>query len=317
MINKYLPGLLLLIFPVIILFSCSSESDKMEKEKEMRYIKQYLDINNITVEPQKSGLYFINAVDGDGLKPERTNWVILRYTVSTIWDIVVETTDEKTARDHGLFNGSSLYGDKRMPINALTVNGVIEGLQLMKEGGRATLIIPSHLAYGTAGIGLIPPYTTLVYDIELSKVISDPVVFEKSLIDNYIALYSDSTHLLVQEKDNGLYYIETYEGTGSTYPQNTDQVSLFYKGSLTDGRVFDSRTGGTPFEFNIGMNATISGFEEGVKMMRKGGKSRIVIPSALAYGTAGTGSNIPGYTPLVFELELIDIVSESPDAGPL
>ncbi|MFW5877640.1 MAG: FKBP-type peptidyl-prolyl cis-trans isomerase, partial [bacterium] len=95
-------------------------------------------------------------------------------------------------------------------------------------------------------------------------------------------------------------------GTGDTTPGDSTQASIFYRGMLTDGREFDTNIGDETFDFIIGQNSAIRGFEEGVKLMKKDGKSRIIIPSSLGYGVEGSGNKIPGYTPLVFDLELTD-----------
>ena len=298
------------LVPVLILFmafSCDDNSDHLQKEKEMRLLRQYLEAKNITTEPESSGLYFIPINEGSGIKPEKDHWVIIRYTAKTINDNIFDTTDEKVAISNNIYSASIIYGDKRLPLESANIAGVREGLLLMREGGRATLIIPSHLGYGSTGIGRLPAYSTLIYDIELVKVITDPAVYEKQIIDNYIAMYADSSHLEVNIMESGLYYIEISEGTGDNLPEEDDNVSVYYNGTLTDGRVFDSNTGSSAFTFTIGANQAIKGFEEGVKLMKKEGKSRLVIPSSIGYGEEGSGDKIPGFTPLVFDIKLADI----------
>ncbi len=63
------------------------------------------------------------------------------------------------------------------------------------------------------------------------------------------------------------------------------------------------------YKFVVGEN--ISGFDEGITLMAEGGKSTILIPSSLAYGTIGRYPGIPGYTPLLFDLELVKVVQNS------
>jgi len=296
--------------PVLILFmafSCDDNSDHLQKEKEMRLLRQYLEAKNITTEPESSGLYFIPINEGSGIKPEKDHWVIIRYTAKTINDNIFDTTDEKVAISNNIYSASIIYGNKRLPLASANIAGVREGLMMMREGGRATLIIPSRLGYGSAGAGRVPAYSTLIYDIELVKVIPDPAFYEKQIIENYIAMYADSAHLVLNERESGLIYIEISEGTGDKFPEEDDNVSVYYNGTLTDGRVFDSNLGSSAFTFTIGANQTIKGFEEGIKLMKKEGKSRLVIPSSIGYGEAGSGDKIPGFTPLVFDIKLADI----------
>jgi FKBP-type peptidyl-prolyl cis-trans isomerase FkpA len=299
------------LISALILFSCNDSSDDLHKEKEMRLLRQYLELNNITAEPVSSGLYYIPVSEGAGDKPGKDHWVIIRYTGKLINDKVFDTTDEALALTSKIHSNAALYGNRRLYMGSMAVQGVMEGLMMMREGGTATLIIPSHLGHGSNSTGLIPSYSTLVYDIELVKVIKDPVKYEAEMIDNYLAMYADSVHLSgwteVAVEESKFYFLELVEGSGEEIPEDADEVRLFYHGTLADGRVFDSNMGGSAFSFVIGTQKTIVGFEEAVKLMRKDGRSRVLIPSELGYGTSGSGQKIAGYTPLVFDLNLFDI----------
>ena len=87
-----------------------------------------------------------------------------------------------------------------------------------------------------------------------------------------------------------------------------DTVSVHYVGTLTNGTEFDSsRKRGTPFVFTLGKGQVIRGWDQGVAGMKVGGKRKLVIPPALAYGDHGMGSVIPPNSTLTFEVELVDI----------
>lgn len=104
---------------------------------------------------------------------------------------------------------------------------------------------------------------------------------------------------------SGLYYIETLAGSG-TVPVKGDYVSVHYTGKLIDGEIFDSSVGKSPFKFPLGVGYVIKGWDEGIALMKKGGKATLIIPSSLGYGPAGTNS-IPSYSTLVFDVELVEI----------
>jgi FKBP-type peptidyl-prolyl cis-trans isomerase len=95
-------------------------------------------------------------------------------------------------------------------------------------------------------------------------------------------------------------------GTGATAAVG-DTVTVNYVGSFLDGRVFDPGT--APITFRIGAAQVISGFEQGMVGMRIGGKRRLTIPSALAYGPSGNGP-IPPNTPIRFEVTLVSIAGK-------
>jgi FKBP-type peptidyl-prolyl cis-trans isomerase FkpA len=89
-----------------------------------------------------------------------------------------------------------------------------------------------------------------------------------------------------------------------------DKVSVHYTGWLTNGKQFDSSlTFNRPFEFTIGGGEVIKGWEEGVAGMKVGEKRKLVIPSALGYGSAGSPPTIPANATLLFEVELLSIKS--------
>jgi len=102
---------------------------------------------------------------------------------------------------------------------------------------------------------------------------------------------------------------DTLEGKG-VEAKAGDRVSVHYTGTLTDGTKFDSSVDrGTPFEFDLGAGEVIAGWDQGVAGMKVGGKRTLTIPSHLAYGERGAGSIIPPNATLIFEVELLDIVS--------
>lgn len=113
---------------------------------------------------------------------------------------------------------------------------------------------------------------------------------------------------------SGLQYIELQAGTGAQ-PQKGDVVAVHYVGALTDGTQFDSSyKRNQPFVFPLGMGRVIKGWDEGIAMMRVGGKARLIIPPELAYGNRSVGGVIPPNSTLIFEVELLEILPKSPDA---
>ena len=105
---------------------------------------------------------------------------------------------------------------------------------------------------------------------------------------------------------SGLYWQDLTPGTGVQVAAG-DTVTVHYTGWLHDGTKFDSSVDrGTPFEFILGAGMVIQGWDEGVAGMAVGGKRKLVIPPALGYGSARSGS-IPGGSTLVFDVELLSV----------
>jgi len=109
------------------------------------------------------------------------------------------------------------------------------------------------------------------------------------------------------ETPSGLRYKILQQGTGKNAVKGSN-VSVHYKGQLLDGQVFDSSyQRKQPIDFTIGVGQVISGWDEGIQLLKVGDKARFVIPSDLAYGSQGAGGVIPPDATLIFDVELVDI----------
>jgi FKBP-type peptidyl-prolyl cis-trans isomerase FkpA len=112
--------------------------------------------------------------------------------------------------------------------------------------------------------------------------------------------------------ESGIVYKSLQEGTGAS-PGPTDMVKVHYRGTLPDGKEFDSsHKRGEPAQFPL--NGVIRCWTEGVQKMKAGGKAKLVCPSELAYGDRGT-PGIPGGAALVFEIELLEVVANQQPGG--
>jgi FKBP-type peptidyl-prolyl cis-trans isomerase FkpA/FKBP-type peptidyl-prolyl cis-trans isomerase FklB len=134
---------------------------------------------------------------------------------------------------------------------------------------------------------------------------------EKKASEEYLAKAAGEKG--AKKTASGLIYTEVTPGKGDA-PKATDRVKVHYEGKLVDGTVFDSSIKrGEPASFPL--NGVIKCWTEGVQMMKVGGKAKLICPSDIAYGDAGSPPAIkPGAT-LVFDVELLDI-EKAPAAKP-
>ena len=109
----------------------------------------------------------------------------------------------------------------------------------------------------------------------------------------------------VKKTESGLQYEVEKEGEGDS-PKAESNVSVHYHGMFLDGKVFDSSVNrGEPVSFPV--NGVIQGWQEALQMMKPGAKWKLYIPSDLAYGSRGAGNAIPPHTPLMFDVELLEV----------
>jgi FKBP-type peptidyl-prolyl cis-trans isomerase FkpA len=118
---------------------------------------------------------------------------------------------------------------------------------------------------------------------------------EKYLADNKIT---------AKPTPSGLIYVELKKGKGEK-PKPTDLVKVHYVGTLLDGTKFDASLDHQKEPVEFPLNQVIPAWTEGVGMMQKGGKAKLIVPSNIGYGPRGQGP-IPPFATLVFEVELID-----------
>jgi len=105
---------------------------------------------------------------------------------------------------------------------------------------------------------------------------------------------------------SGLKFRDVLVGKGAQ-PKEGNTVVVNYTGKFTSGKVFDTSVGKRPFEFQLGRGQVIKGWDEGVGSMHVGGKRKLVIPPALAYGPGGYPGVIPPNSTLTFDVELLKI----------
>jgi len=123
-----------------------------------------------------------------------------------------------------------------------------------------------------------------------------------------LAYLGSNSNMNFVKKPSGLYYLEVVAGSGRV-PVAHDTAYVFYTGKLLDGTIFDTNVGTTDtliFPMEEGW-LNLTGIDEGVTYMKGGGKAIFLIPSKLAYGAYGAYPYIQGYTPLLFDVELVRV----------
>ncbi|MCD6113069.1 MAG: FKBP-type peptidyl-prolyl cis-trans isomerase [Bacteroidales bacterium] len=292
-----------------------AEMDVIRKNEEKQLLQNYIKNNNIKVKPLKSGMYFIEKQKGHGNRPDTGDIVKTHFSITLLDNTPIFSTYKK-----GKEPVEFVFGRK------FDVEGFRQAISMMRPGGIATVIMPSKLAYGENGRdNLIPPFTPFIYHIKLvgikTKAQIEKEKKKKLLLkkeqakkakeqeQGKIQKYLEDHKIKVKPTPSGLYIATINHGKGKMAKEGC-KVKVNYIGKLLDGTIFDSsfdNDDGKPFEFILGKGQVIKAWEEGISGMAEGGKAILIAPSKLCYGARGAGEKIPPYSPLVFDVELVEV----------
>jgi len=333
MIKKIL--LFSLAFISILSFvACEEEVDEGYSDELLR-LQAYMSIHYPNVEPTASGLYYIILHEGSGARPQAGNYLLFDYTGQNLNDIVYETTIKSIAELNDIYSKTTHYAPKYLKYKdeqTVLIKGLDEGFSYVKEGSEVRFIIPSPLAYGAKAYKTLYPYSTIILDVELHEIVTDPVQFELDQISNYVAQNYpdlDVDQVISTITEDGVYILEESltdvevdeEEEEATEPhidiEDNDVISVDYTGRFLDHWIFDTsikevaEENGTyqasktyePLKVTIGGTGFIEGFSLSLKKLKTNSKAKVIILSKHAYGEYGS-NNIQPYTPLIFELDV-------------
>jgi FKBP-type peptidyl-prolyl cis-trans isomerase FkpA len=282
------------------------------KQQEQALLQAYLTENNITTPPLASGLYFLEEKKGSGPLPKSGDVLKVHFSVSMIEGFPLFSTYDREPMDIE-------FGQQ------FDTQGFDEALAYLQKGSKAKLIVPSHLAFDSVGRSqMIPPYTTMIYDVELVNIRSkaevekekeaqrkiDEQKAEKARLGEQTSInkFLKENNITVDPRPSGMYYVETEKGTGKQ-PVAGKTVKVHYTLYNIEGKILQSsKEMNQPFSFVVGQGQVIQGWDEGLLLMNEGGKARLILPSSLAYGGTARGEDIPAYSPLVFDVELLEVL---------
>ncbi|HRZ43055.1 MAG TPA: FKBP-type peptidyl-prolyl cis-trans isomerase [Bacteroidales bacterium] len=237
------------------------------------------------------GVHFLKSADGKG--PAVNDTAILSVKIigtslegDTFWEASMDPIDFR------------IEDDNQIPFNWNSA------LRELREGGKGRLVLTSPNAFGKRGFrqGMVKPYQPVILDIEIVKVSAGMKEFEGYSIGQFVK----RNKITEKPVAGGMYFVRQQEGTGAKL-KSGDKVMVHYTGFYLDMGVFDSsRQKGEPMEVIIDKSDVIKGWHQALKMMKVGERARIIIPSSLGYGADGYPPVIRPYSPLVFDLEVVE-----------
>ncbi len=236
-------------------------------------------------------------------------------------DIVFLQIKYATDKDSVLFDSWKMGGPIQLKVSKPTFKGdLMDGLNLMTVGD-STLFLFSADSMFTKTFNMplpefIKPGSDLKFTVKIDKITSEEILRadeikvekeknmeEQKAIEQYIA----DNKLTPVTTPSGLKYVMYNEGTGAK-AEAGKTVRVHYTGKLLNGTKFDSSYDrNDPIEFKLGQGMVIKGWDEGIALLKEGGKALLIIPSNIAYGARGAGGVIPPFAPLTFEVELVSV----------
>lgn len=316
--TKKLVLLAVFIFP-FLLQGCldASESDYERQVREAdETIETYLTNNNIDAQKQSSGVHIeILHENEDGKQVVEDHVVGILYKMIHLegeYEIEVHSDTLNPLRFSYSFDAG---------YNALHPAGLNYEIGNMRLGEKFRFYVPSYQAFGDyAHDDLFDIYSHFIVEVELIELKTEEEIFNEEL--ESIQHYIESNDIEAESYPNGLYYVPVEEGDGEQ-PAVNSQVEIHFTRKYLDGTVIETTEDDEPLQVFLNNNQLVAGLENGIPLMREGGKAEFIMPSELAFGKsvqvipqqlreewAEEGEINPltkPYSPVIYEIELIEV----------
>lgn len=256
----------------------------------------------------------INHTNLEGTKATYGNTVLI--SVNTwVNDSLVQSTsrDAGGPREIALPDSSMMKGK---------VPAVFEALLMMAKGDSATVIQPLDSMMKKGIPKSFGEVKEIRYEVKLEDILTPEVLQKRQAeemqkaegakaqgmiiaeqVKTMLADYNAKKLTNLKKTETGLEYVILEQGSGPAIKDGDSVPTNYYGVRKNDGKMFDnSYDRGGPAPFNVG--GLIPGFNEGMKLLNRGGKALLIIPSKLGYGAQGAGGDIPPNTDLIFYIEM-------------
>lgn len=328
-------------FTGLICSSCAVEEESMANEDEKMYLEAWLSIHHPEAERLGMGIYELSTERAESEKTVQLPcYARVTYTVTDLEGNVSSTSDMDVAKRIGTFNESYYYGPRVWYVaeNAIT-RGQEDMLVGLPEGSSRTAVIPgwlqSNFRYDTEEeyMAEVTDKSPQIYIVKIDEITDDIMQWQKDEMAEHAAEYVNGTEPVFE----GFYFYSKTAAAAAGEDSESGKVDFHkdttifinYTGRRLDGQVFDtsienvakdyhihdaSKTYG-PVEVTMSTDSTkieldgnsvITGFASTLwRVTEPFEKCTGMFWSSMGYGSGGSGSQIPEYAPLVFEIELV------------
>ncbi len=289
----------------LLLGACNSEDETFFEQRKLeeneRAIQAYIAAQGLNPQRTEEGLYYqILEANPEGRAVDSIfNWAYIKYTTRILPSGTV-------LNDFFASEGDTLF---ELPVGGGTeIFGIEETLRRMREGEKAIALMDYRFAYGTFGSALLPPYAAIAAEIELVNVKS-----EDKLINEFIAAEGLT---VTQLTPTNVRFVRLEEPDfDAKAVDSTSIVTVKFIGRRLNKSQFDSQAS---YRTDLPNDDRISGFKAGLRLMKKGEKALIIMPSREAYGARGSRPPqssvfiIRPFEPIYYEIEILEVEDPTP-----
>lgn len=301
------------VVSLAILTSCLNDNDYEDQGSiDDRLIQAYLKKNKIDAKKSAKGFYYtVIKANSSGEKVKVKDILSVYYKINLLNGNEVGEVKESSGKPKKF----------KVVDKSIIPMGIRMGSRLMREGEKYKFYLPSNLTYGVHSYkSLIPSNSIFIVETHIVKIDkeAEQKQVEKTEIEAYITAKKITD---ITEKDSGIFYKKIENGTGDL-PVNGKTVKIKYIVKYLNGTELDKTGVNKTFDFKLGSKNVIKGVQEGVKLMKKGEKATLIIPSHLAYDSSlqifpeeareslikrrVIAKKVPPFSNLIFEVELVD-----------
>ncbi len=323
---------------MVLAASCAKEGTSELNADNKAYFDAWMKVNHPSVSPTGLGVYIIDDQPGTGaVIDDDVLYIRCEYSSMDLDGNYTGTTYESIARQVGTFSADTYYGPAWVfNLKSYTQAGILEMLRGMRVGGTRTAVIPGWLnvakEYDTAEQYLKNcTGDNSIYTIHIDDITDDIMQWQVDALEKYVAKNMEG----VDSTMFGYYYKQVNPPSDTTtFPKDTT-FYINYTGRLLDGKVFDTNVEDTAKvhglysakktyapkyvsmkenykDITMGASSSetgstlVDGFSYCLSNMKAHEKGICAFYSELGYGYSGSGSAIPRFAPIVFEIEIVD-----------
>jgi len=343
--HTFIRAVIATLAAAVLATGCEKEEKSQPNSGDKLTFDSWIHVNYPDAPSTALGSRILDETAGTGsLYDESCSFILAEYTITGLDGTISAYTNKETAQQLGLYNKSYYYGPKVIVVSeGATYAGLRDAIKGMRIGGTRKVAIPSWLltydTYGTAEEYLkhSTSNTSSIYTITLVDQTDDILKYQvRKWLEPYVHEHMhgvDSTYYGGDEEGYkyGFYIDKIVEHADADEIPSDSTFYINYTGRLLNGQVFDTTIEDTAKVYNIysssktyapvsitkgstyaktsmgtSSSSVITGFGSALHLMKPYEKAITAFTSSLGYGYRGSGSAIPGYMPLCFEIELVD-----------